>query len=85
MGQSRPLFVLFLPFSHSNINFNIINRKNRRWCARESNPGRWMIGADETTALWSLPLPFNFFNIKSNFEDEWQWAQCLIGQNINIF
>ena len=52
MGQSRPLFVLFLFFSHYNFN---TNWKKHRWCAWDLNPGRRMIGADETTELWRLP------------------------------
>ena len=36
MGQSRPLFWLFLFFSHYNFN---INWKKHRWCAWDSNPG----------------------------------------------
>ena len=36
MGQSRPLFCLFLFFSHYNFN---TNWKKRRWCAWDSNPG----------------------------------------------
>ena len=36
MGQSRPLFCLFLFFSHYNFN---TNWKKRRWCAWDSNLG----------------------------------------------
>ena len=37
MGQSRPLFSLFLSFSHSNI--NCTNWKKRIGCAKDSNLG----------------------------------------------
>ena len=36
MGQSRPLFCLFLFFSRHNFN---TNWKKHRWCAWDSNPG----------------------------------------------
>ena len=51
MGQSRPLLNLFSWLSHSNHNFNNMNWKNCKCFAWDSNTGRWIIGADETTEL----------------------------------
>ena len=39
LGQTWPLFPLFSSFYHSNINFHNTNRKKRRWCAWDLNPG----------------------------------------------
>ena len=61
MGQSRPLLHLYLSFSHfngnSSFNFNNINWEKCKWCAWDSNPGRRMVAADETTDLWRPPIP----------------------------
>ena len=46
-------------------NFNNTNWKKCSWCAWDSNPGRRMVGADETTELW-LPPPQVFFCVGYN-------------------
>ena len=59
MGQSWPLFHLFLSFSHSNINsnFNYTSWKKRSWCFGDLNPGpldgrrRWNHGAMEAAQI----------------------------------
>ena len=50
-GPIPGLFLrLFSSFSHSNMNFKNENFKNSGWCAWDSNPVRWIVGADETAA-----------------------------------
>ena len=49
MDQSRPLFVYFRSFL---VTISTQLEKKHRWCAWDSNPGRRMVGADETTELW---------------------------------
>ena len=41
------------------ITTSMIQIERHRWCAWDSNPGRRMVGADETTKLWRPP---NFKN-----------------------
>ena len=62
MGQYR-LFFSFFSNSNSNAkytyNLNYVNWKKRRCCAWVSNPGRRIIGADDSTELWWTPTYFN--------------------------
>ena len=52
MGQSRPLFRLFSSLPHHK---SITNWKKCGWSTWDSNPGRRIVGADETTELWRPP------------------------------
>ena len=53
MGQSRPLFVFIFVLFSLQFQYKL---KKHRWCAWDSN--RRMVGADETTELWRLPINF---------------------------
>ena len=73
MGQSRPLYNLFFPFSQSNIkcsfNFNKTN-----WKSIDGVLGIWTLSIGKTTELWRLPpnwatlLPVkNWLFLSANF------------------
>ena len=56
MGLSLSIFVLFtFQFKWQLYKLNNNNWKNRRWCAWDSNLGRQMEGAYESTELWWDP------------------------------
>ena len=62
MGQSRPLFHLFLSFPHSNFiyNFNNTNWKSMYGVLGIRTLGSRMVGAEQTMELW---LPPRFLSI----------------------
>ena len=72
MGQSRPLFCLFLSSSH--YNFNNTNWKKHRWCAGDLNPcshdgRRWQYhGAMSAAQVLLLPSTYSTVGIFRNEE-----------------
>ena len=65
IGQSQPI-ILFSFFSHNN--FNNTNKYNRL-CTWDSNPARWMVGADHSgrpfSSLLGMLHPITLFAVGS--------------------
>ena len=55
MGQTRPLFVLFLLFSHDKYSTNTMNDKSIDVVIGTQTWGDRMAGADDSTELWRHP------------------------------
>ena len=66
MGQSRPLFVYFCYFLDAISIIQIEKGKNG------VNPGRRMVGADETTELWRPPEPGSTLDYRA-------FGECICG------
>ena len=55
MDQTRPLFVLFLFFSHDKYSTNTINDQSVDGVLWSRTKGGRMVGADDSTELWWHP------------------------------
>ena len=73
-GPIPASFCLFSSFSCYNFN---TNWKKHRWCAWDLNPGRRMVGADETTELWR-PRACTLSNSPFPREEEAHSGSCSI-------
>ena len=66
MGQTRPLFSLFLFFSHGKYSTNTINDKSVNSVLGTRTQGGKIVGADESTELGGTPLRTLFTHFKTN-------------------
>ena len=67
MGQTRPLFVYFLFFSHDKYSTNTINDKSIDGVIGTRTQGGRMVGIDESIELWRHPSFIIIYG--SSFED----------------
>ena len=68
MGQSQPLFCLFLSFSH--YHFNNTHWKKCRWCDGIQTRGHRMVGANESTELWRPSTLPTYYAVRFLFKSD---------------